>query len=399
MPAISAPHIDRGRLARLRILLSCLQSPRRYPIPAYDFWSGYFVGGLREAGHEVREVPGVDWAEGLTHPPGAKRDAWKARTWDGVLAFVHRETPHLFLGYLFPQQIDLAAIEELQRIGIPCVNFFCDHVREFRRVPPEFRPFALHWVPEFEALPMYAAAGLDHIHAPMPCWVAPHLRTVPQEEKIPPTFVGSADPLRRDLLGRALREGADFVVRGAGWRQETDHVAMPPQAVAARIASLLSLARAQGPAALVRHVERRLRPKRPAPLPDGKIGEPPNADEYFRVLREAMVTIGVNRVPSARASDNRPLVYSRLRDIEAPMLGACHLTEWTAGLEHLYDLGGEIETYRTAEELAAKLGELRHDPERRRRLRERGQRRALEQHSVPRSIALIGKRLGVMAAA
>lgn len=383
----------------MRILLSCLQSPRRHAIPAYDFWRGYFVGGLREAGHEISEVPDVDWAEGLTHPPGAKRDDWKARTWDKVLAFVRRETPHLFLGYLFPQQIDPAAIEELQRVGIPCVNFFCDNVREFRRIPPEFQPFALHWVPEFEALPMYTAARLDHIHAPMPCWIAPHLRNIPREERDPPIFVGSADRLRRDLLGRALREGADFIVRGAGWQQEADHFAMPKQAVVARIASLLSRARAQGPGILVRLVERQFRPMRPAPLPDGKIGEPPNADEYVRVLREAMVTIGVNRVPTARASDRRPLVYSRLRDIEAPMLGACHLTEWTAGLEHLYDLGDEIETYRTAEELAAKLGELRQDPERRRRLRERGQRRALAQHTVPRSIAVIGKRLGVMATA
>jgi spore maturation protein CgeB len=112
-----------------------------------------------------------------------------------------------------------------------------------------------------------------------------------------------------------------------------------------------------------------------------------------------MVTIGVNRVSTDRASDSRPLTYSRLRDIEAPMLGACHLTEWTEGLEHVYDPGDEIETYRTAEELAAKLAELRQDPERRRRLRERGQRRALAEHSVKRSIALITKRLGMRVAA
>ena len=41
------------------------------------------------------------------------------------------------------------------------------------------------------------------------------------------------------------------------------------------------------------------------------------------------------------------------------MLGACYLTEWTEGLEHMYELGKEIETYRTAEELTSKLSELR----------------------------------------
>jgi spore maturation protein CgeB len=108
-----------------------------------------------------------------------------------------------------------------------------------------------------------------------------------------------------------------------------------------------------------------------------------------------MVTIGVNRVPSANRSLHRPLVYSRLRDIEAPMLGACHLTEWTEGLEHMYELGKEIETYRTAEELTSKLGELCLDPVRRRAMRERAQRRALSDLSVARSIARIGAHFGI----
>jgi spore maturation protein CgeB len=112
-----------------------------------------------------------------------------------------------------------------------------------------------------------------------------------------------------------------------------------------------------------------------------------------------MVVLGINRVPSLVASDRHPLVYSRLRDIEAPMLGACYLTEWTAGLERLYDLGKEIETYRTAEELTAKLSELRADPERRISMRARAQRRALAEHSVARSIELIADRLGMRSAA
>jgi spore maturation protein CgeB len=102
-------------------------------------------------------------------------------------------------------------------------------------------------------------------------------------------------------------------------------------------------------------------------------------------------------VPTARASNHRPLAYSRLRDIEAPMLGACYLTEWTEGLDSLFQLGEEIETYRTAEELALKLAELRKAPTRRLSLRRRGQLRALNEHSVRRSIERISQRLGLRA--
>ena len=77
------------------------------------------------------------------------------------------------------------------------------------------------------------------------------------------------------------------------------------------------------------------------------------------------------------------------------MLGACYLTEWTEGLEFLYDLGGEIECYRSAEELQDQLATLAAKPEHRRELRRRGQQRALSNHSVPASLRKLAKVLGV----
>ena len=71
------------------------------------------------------------------------------------------------------------------------------------------------------------------------------------------------------------------------------------------------------------------------------------------------------------------------------MLGACYLTEWTEGLEHMYEVGNEIDTYRTAEELTSKLDELRRNPSRRSVMRVGAQRRALSDLSVARSIARI----------
>lgn len=377
----------------MRVLLSCLQSPKRHPIPAYDFWRTYFVCGCDEAGIEYLEVPDVDWAEGLVYPEGNELFAWRARTWEKVLAFARSEHARkpidFFLGYLFPKQVEPAAITELQHLGLPCVNFFCDNIREFRRVPHEFRPFNLHWVPEFEALPMYRQAGLPHLHAPMPCWIPRELRRVPAIETEPPTFIGSADILRRELLGRAWQAGADFVVRGPGWGAGSQSEVRPHASVRAAgnfLVNQWNLVRTHGVTALVHKLENHLRPLVLPPAPSLRLRPAVFGPDYLQVTREAAVTIGVNRVPTALTSNHHPLTYSRLRDLEAPMLGACYLTEWTAGLGELYELGTEIETYRTPEELAAKLGELQRDPARRRGLRERGQRRALEQHGVARSL-------------
>ena len=373
----------------MRILISCLQSTRPHPLPAYGFWREYFLNGCREAGMEPVEIPGLDWAEGMTFSSPEELRAWQGRTWDTVLDFVREESVHrrvdLFLSYLFPQQIDPAAIAELQRLGVPCVNFFCDNVREFHRVPDEYRPFALHWVPEMEALPMYRTAALDHIHAPMPCWVPIEHRTVPTRESEPPTFIGSADVLRRELLGRASQAGADFMVRGPGWKGSVD---APPASLRPRqvLRNQVALFRTHGARAIYHKLGRRLRPLRPPQISGARTAPGVAHAEYVRITRDAIVTIGVNRVSTARASLRRPLVYSRLRDVEAPMLGACYLTEWTAGLEQLYDIGTEIETYRTPEELAETLTRLARDSARRQTMRKLGQRRALTEHSVSRTL-------------
>jgi hypothetical protein len=386
----------------MKILVSCLQSRKSHVIPAYGFWRTYFVRGLEEAGHQVVEVGEVDWAEGLTYSAGSALGSWRARTWERVLAFVReeqgRDPVQLFIGYLYPEQVDETAIQELQRMGIPCVNFFCDNVREFAGVPSEYRPFALHWVPEWEALPMYRAAGLAHVHAPMPCWIPPNLRNVPSRESEPPTFVGSADILRRDLLARALQAGADFTIRGPGWTggmEMLDEERSRSRSLRTLLANQVTIVRRHGVAAILRKIENRVRPLPGVQILSSRIHEEPaGADEYMRVTREAMVTIGINRVPTARASHNRPLAYSRLRDIEASMLGACLLTEWTRGLETLFELETEIESYRTAEELSTKLAELRKYPARRLSMRRRGQLRALHDHSVACSIARICQKLG-----
>lgn len=381
----------------MRVLLSCLQGMRRHDIPAHAFWRDYFVRGAEEAGWGVLEVSEVDWAEGITDLPPDGLEKWKSRAWERTLNFARAEHQSggidLFIGYLYPQQVEPGAIAELKRIGIPCVNFFCDNVREFRRVPEPYRGFDLHWVPESEALPMYAAAGMPYLHAPMPCWVREDLRKVPERETEPPTFLGSADILRRQLLGGALESGARFILRGPGWAGDAPRPAVRPKGGLLR--NQIDLVQRHGFNALFAKVADRLCPIVSPEIDTGFIAQPVFGEDYIRVTRESAVTLGVNRVPAARRPLAQPLSYSRLRDIEAPMLGACYLTEHCEGVSRLYDVGREIETYRTPAELADKLGELTADLSRRQALRRRAQERALRDHSVPVTLGRIRERLGL----
>jgi hypothetical protein len=384
----------------MRTFLACQQSPHTYPIPAYRFWRHYLFNGLTEAGHVVLEADGVDWARGLTMLDTAELAAWRSDAWERTLDAVraaHRSQPvDLFLSYLYPHQVAPDAVHSIRSLGVPCVNFFCDNVREFHRVPSAYRAFDLHWVPEAKALRLYREAGLPHLHAPMPCWIEPRHRHADHPEEFGPTFIGSHDGLRAELLGTALAEGASLTVRGAGW---TGGECPAPPPAAMGLGRLLSnqavFIAKHGILSWLRKTSRRLAPSPPPPpIPDSAIAAPPAFGyDYVRVTQRASVIIGVNRYPSFRFPLGRPDTYSRLRDIEAPMMGACYLTEWTDGLDQLYAPGEEIETYRTADELVAKLHLLQSDPDRRRRLRVSAQRRALHDHTIGRSITRIAERL------
>ena len=382
----------------MRIFLSAQQALRRHAVPGYAFWEFYLKQGLAEAGHEVIETPGADWAEGLTPMEPAARSRWLGETWTRTTDFLRtehaRQPVGLFLSYLFPDQVEPAAVTAIRALGIPCVNFFCDNVREFTRVPESYRSFNLHWVPEADARALYTKARLPFIYAPMPMWVPPALRSVPEKENTDITFIGSHDRLREDLLGEAVARGLPLRLHGDGWRPGGPVAGPPPRTLGGTVANQLALLRTHG----LRGFAMRATYQLQRPRPNGWIGQcwqpPLTGEDYFSATRESQIVIGINRYPSFRHPFARPGRYSRLRDIEAPMLGACYLTEQAPGLEDLYDLGAEIETYGDAVELVEKATQLQREPARRASLRRLGQRRALTDHTLARSLQRIVEKLG-----
>lgn len=379
-----------------RIALSCLQDLNCHAIPAYRFWGSYFKNGIVEAGHSWTEVPEVDWAEGITNLSPTRLSNWRDYTWSKTIRYLTREREQgrpvdVFLSYLYPVQIDSAAIRQIQGLGVRCVNFFCDNIREFSKIPPEFESFDLHWVPEWEALEMYKRAKLTTCFAPMPCWIPEQNRTPSSKENGDVTFIGSCDELRRRLLAEAMGMGARIMIGGSGWGAG----ASLRRGALVSFRSQLEFIRRRGLSQSLRRILRRFETSARPVIPLEYFLPPIDAASYMVLTQNSTITLGINRVPTFRRSLRHPLRYSRLRDIEAPMMGACYLTEWTGGLGELYDIGTEIETYRTAGEMVTKINELRQDPVKRRKLRERGQRRALTDLSIPESLRKMLVALGL----
>jgi hypothetical protein len=365
-----------------------------------DFWEHSFRAGISESGNEPIGTHGIDWAMvGKASPDTGQIALAKEEAWDRTLEAIrrqHRDTGiDLFLSYLFPIQIDESALEEIRSLGIPTCNFFCDNVRLFRRAPQEFRVFDLHWVPEQAALSLYDKARLPRISAAMPTWIDPILRHADCEETGEVAFIGSSCILRKDLLGRAIEAGADITIYGGGWREGEAEPTERQRRQGPRLRNQARFAQEHGIKGLfykLRHIQE--------PLDDIFInptfirGEV-SREEYIRKTRQSTITLGINRFIGFNRSLRNPLSYSRLRDIEAAMLGACLLTESVPGLDSMFEIGEEIETYASVEELVDKIETLSRDARRRKNMRAAAQAHALAEHSVPRTLARIADRLGL----
>jgi Glycosyl transferases group 1 len=381
----------------MNIFLSFLQSEHKYPIPSYDFWGHYVKNGIQEAGHRWTECPGADWALGLVPQRTQDHLKWKQDIWGKTVEWLKRNPVDLFLSYLYPEQVDLSAIKEIQRMGIPCVNFFCDHIRTFKKVPAEFGAFNLNWVPESKAIEWYTTAGYHYINLPMPMWVEPKYRVLKEEKNQQITFIGSKDIQRILLFEKVVEQapGMPLVIYGNGWKENNTQAKQPFErdyTLDKKIKFNLDFIDQQGIVPYLRKLKQRKINTGISNELSSKAHLPPSFEEYNKLTAESMITLGVNRYPSFQFPLLKPDTYSRLRDIEAPMLGACYLTEWTDGIEELYDIENEIAVYKNVDELIDKSKQLMADPGKRKCLKINGQKRAQNDHNIVNSLNKIVRR-------
>jgi len=221
-------------------------------------------------------------------------------------------------------------------------------------------------------------------------WIEPQYRVLKEEKNNQVTFIGSMDIQRMLLFEQVLDQAPDLplAIYGNGWHdpETTLHPLTPDYTFNKKIMFNVNLIKQLGIIPYLRKIKHRNSDAVLSSILSAKIHTPPTFAQYNALTAESMITLGVNRYPSFHFPLSKPDSYSRLRDIEAPMLGACYLTEWTEGIEELYDTENEIAVYKNASELIIKTKELEADFNKRRTLKINGRKRALSTHSIPNSI-------------
>jgi len=138
-----------------------------------ELWSANFYPALRELGHEVIEsqvdlTPTSRFMQIASEFTPEELDA-RARTSEAIIHEVEEALRHgpidLFLSYFYNSHFDPARFDDLRKLGIPSVNFYCNSIYQFDLVAQIAAKADYSWHTERDARNSYLGVGAK------PIWV------------------------------------------------------------------------------------------------------------------------------------------------------------------------------------------------------------------------------------
>jgi len=374
-------------------------------------WSANFYPALRELGHEIVEsqvdlLPASRFMGVATDFTPEELEV-RARITEQILEEVrtaHKKSPvGLFLSYFYNAHFDPAGFEELRRLGILSINFYCNSIYQFAEVATIAAKVDFSWHAERDAASSYTAVGA------LPVWV--QMGADPQSyhpaSEIAPVpkacFVGQRYADRDRWLAALVRAEMPLDIFGAGWgAAQAGTASNPPQVEetymgrkqsvpgsrAAYLTAFLDTMRREGPWRGAGRVLRQLRYRKETQQLTPLLAAHARGSVPFKTMIEIFSSYQVCLNLSNVWADGQPgsplIPHVRLRDFEAPMCRACYLTGHTEEIAQFYKVGVEIDTYRSESELLDKTRYYLTHPEVAEKMREAGYRRALRDHTWTR---------------
>jgi len=318
---------------------------------------------------------------------------------------VHATKPiDLFFSYLTDACIIPEAIDEIRKMGIKTVNWYCNGSYLLHLVEEISPHYDWCLCPEKFRLKDYIAMGARPIYcqeAANPNIYKPY--DLPVEFDV--TFVGQAYGDRPAYIKYLLDHEIDVRVWGWRWqnfsREEVAGNRFHPLGRPIRIAKVLLT-----PAGW-RAVGRRLINlfgassdktakgcSEGVTLPASILGGILSDEEMIRMYSRSKINIGFSTCGNTHETERR-ILQVRLRDFEVPMSGGFYMVEYMEELKEFFEVGKELVCYQDKNDLAEKIRYyLRHDSERE-KIRQAGYRRATCEHTWQKRFRKVFKEIGL----
>jgi spore maturation protein CgeB len=277
----------------------------------------------------------------------------------------HAERPiDFFFSYFYSAVCGRSAIDHIRSLGICTANWYCNASYQFHLIEELAPAYDFCFVPERDRLEDYRRVGARPLYvqeAANPTFYHPDLLS----REYPTTFVGQCYGDRPHIVRALLDQRLDVRVFGPGWASVTSSRGSERRRrIADRVRRSLGL---------------RSNDAEPT-LPGWAVGPPLSDDELVAMYSRSVISLGFSSCGDTHRTSQR-ILQIRLRDFEATMSGAFYLVEHFDELGDFFEIGREIVTFATADDLADKIRfYLAHDSARE-KIRHAGRLRALGEHT------------------
>lgn len=273
---------------------------------------------------------------------------------------------NLFFSYFYDACVEPEAIDRIRGMGITTVNWYCNASYQLDLVSAIAPRYDYCLVPEKFRLDDYRALGAR----PLYCQEAANpavYRPYPVHCEFDVTFVGQCYADRSDYVFWLRDRGVDVRVWGPRWEFHTQRRSRNP----------LKRWRA-----------------RTRGLPPHVIGGVLSDADLVAMYSRSKINLGFSTCGETHSNGER-IVQIRLRDFEVPMSGGFYLVEHLDELQEFFEVGREIETYRSREELLDKIRFYLANDAARDRIRRAGRARCLRDHTWEQRFADVFNRIGL----
>jgi len=313
--------------------------------------------------------------------------------------------PHLMLSTATDMTVLPGAIDDVRRLGIPCVNFSVDDLTVHFHVRKIGSHFDLCWTTHIGAVEYLKKYGCRVLYMPMAA--NPHFfKTGSENRSHTLCFVGSRYGARSNYVEQLAEAKVPLTVRGAGWlvpHPENIHhpggIEQPNLIDTFRLVSEFARFPA-GRKILVGALKKRIRSTKEKAKSDFSnvdiAGPIPTFEEMVACYAGCTASLGVLEAGSTYMLKDA-LVYYRLREFEAPMVGCAHIVRRVSELEESFDENKEMIFYSSIEDCIDKarfyLAPERYDLCR--SIGEKARARATRDHTWLNRFAVLTKTLGI----
>jgi spore maturation protein CgeB len=372
-----------------------------------QIWRTNLYQPLVKMGHRVVLLD-YDYDQFFTH---AESDRWleqqKGRlseTLADTFAREHAIQPFdLCFFYFCDGFIDEGVLSAIRAKGVPVFNYSCNNIHQFHLVQKICRLVDCNVYTEAHAAEKFAALGIPAVQMQMaanPDFYAPTAGAYRYEA----SFVGQRYADRGELAAVLIAAGVNVQAFGPRWQANGE--AVGNVTLSDRADKFLTMVKKNGLAYALRFLANKVAKRSGEGSIDRILAGHANGilddAEMVRVFAESKINLGFATVYSGGHEGGEELYHLRLRDFEIPMSGGFYLTRYTKELESYFDIGREIECYRSKDELINKCRfYLAHD-DRRELIRKAGLTRSRASHTWehrfteffanPKVAALIGQR-------